>query len=262
MLGLKRKRRQRLRETPLSAESLELLDGGVPYYGLLPCERQRELVGLVQVFLDEKRFEGCRGLEITDEVRLTIAGNACVLLLGRPHDFFPRLESILVYPNSFVAPVTHHNPDGTVSEGDEVRSGESWGAGSVVLAWEDIAEDLWGEEPGYNVIVHEFAHQLDDENPGAEGMPVLPEPAMAVEWQRVLSREYDALAAAVKRRKATLLDWQGAESPAEFFAVATEAFFTLPCHMAELHPDLYRLLVRLYAQDPAAICRAAGVEGI
>jgi Mlc titration factor MtfA (ptsG expression regulator) len=111
MIGLRRKRRQRLRETPLPAESIELLDGGVPYYGLLPAEHRRELEGLVQVFLDEKRFEGCRGFEVTEEVRLTIAGNACVLLLGRAHDFYPRLDSILVYPNSFVAPVTRHNPD-------------------------------------------------------------------------------------------------------------------------------------------------------
>ena len=262
MIGFKRRRRRRLQQTPLSAESLELLDGGVPYYGLLPPERRRELEGLVQVFLDEKRFEGCRGLEVTQEVRLTVAGNACVLLLGRPGDFYPLLSSILVYPNSFVAPVTHHHADGTVSEGDEVRAGESWGAGSVVLSWEDIAEDLWGEEPGYNVIIHEFAHQLDEENPQAEGTPVLPDDGMAADWKRVLSREYDALVKAVDRRRPTLLDSQATESPAEFFAVATEAFFTIPCDLAAQHPALYGLLTKLYSQDPAALCRAAGVEAI
>jgi hypothetical protein len=219
---------------------------------MLTLEQQRQLDGLVQIFLDEKRFEGCGGIIITDEIRVTIAAHACILLLGRNAPFYPKLRSILVYPGSYIAPLSRRGPDGTVTEGFQPRSGESWSHGNVVLSWEDVLLCASGERTGRNVVLHEFAHQLDSESGSDEGTPVLPDPAMYADWARVLGREYRALIDAAQQDSPTLLDKYGATSPAEFFAVATECFFEKPAEMAALHPDLYRQLQLFYQQDPAA----------
>lgn len=262
MFGLQGRRRRRLRATPLDESRRRLLHAGVPYYRLLPPEARLELEGLVQVFLDEKRFEGCGGFAVGEQARLTIAGNACVLLLGRDTDFYPMLASVLVYPSTFMAPVQLQHGGGLVSDAHEARAGESWCAGAVVLSWEDVERDLYGDEAGYNVVIHEFAHQLDDECPDGEGLPPLPRRDMAPEWARVLGEEYELLCRASARGGETLLGEYAAESPAEFFAVATETFFCLPVDLERDHGALYRLLAELYCQDPAALCRARRVDAV
>ena len=125
-------------EQPFPSNWLSVVERNVPYYRLLNLEDQTRLQGLIQVFLDEKEFEGCGGLEITDEIRITIAAQACILLLGHKTDFYPTLRSILVYPYGYVAPLKQHQPDGTVLEGAESRLGESWSHGYVVLSWNDV----------------------------------------------------------------------------------------------------------------------------
>ena len=258
MFGLRNRRRSRLRSEPLEPELRLLLEAGLPSYDILPTPLRDELEGLVRVFLDEKSFEGCGGLQITDEIRLTIAGHASLLILGRPTSYYPLLSSVLVYPDSYTAPVSRHGPAGLVTESEEERIGESWSQGSVVLSWRDICDDLTAPELGCSVIVHEFAHQLDDENSEAEGVPVLPDPAMYEPWARVMATEYAALVDAVACGRESLLDGYGAQSPAEFFAVVSECFFTLPVELEAGHPELYGQLASLYRQQPAQWVRGAG----
>jgi Mlc titration factor MtfA (ptsG expression regulator) len=248
----KKRRRARLMKTPLPPAQLAIIERNVPYYALLPPADRGELLGLVQVFLAEKHFEGCDGLEITDEMRLTIAAQACVLLLHRKTDFFPLLVSILVYPHPFVATHKKRGPGGIVTEDTEELEGESWSTGALILSWDDVLRDMEDPHDGYNVVFHEFAHQLDDESGIADGAPALPTREMYAEWSRVFRAEYDALIKAAERHRHTLIDPYGTENPAEFFAVVTETFFELPDELKDEHPALYDLLSRFYLQDPAS----------
>jgi len=224
----------------------------VLYYRLLPPADQRELQGLIQVFLAEKHFEGCGGLEMTDEIRLSIAAQACILLLRRDTDFYPMLQSILVYPAAYLAPTTHDQADGVVVEETQARLGESWGRGAIVLSWDDVKRGAADVEDGHNVVFHEFAHQLDEESGAAEGAPVLPKRSMYIAWARVLGHEYERLSRDITQHRQTLIDEDGATNPAEFFAVVTERFFEKPRDLKARHPNLYEQLQLFYHQDPVA----------
>ncbi len=237
---------------PFPPEWLAILERHVPYCGILPPADQEELRKLILVFLGEKHFEGCEGVEITDEIRVTIAAQACILLLHRETDFYPLLQSILVYPNAYFAPVRRREPGGFISENIEDRSGESWSIGALVLSWNDVVIDAADINDGYNVVFHEFAHQLDDEAGRADGAPLLPERSMYAEWERVLGEEYDRLVENVERRRPTFLDPYGATNPAEFFAVVTEFFFEKARELKLFHPELYEQLRLYYRQDPVS----------
>lgn len=244
------RRRERLYRRPLPQDWIAVLARNVPVYRRLPEPLRRSLHGLVQVFLDDKRFEGCAGLVITDEIRLTVAGNACLLLLGRGRYAFAGFRTILVYPETFVSPQTEY--DGMVEiRHHSVRSGESWQRGPVVLAWSDIQEDLRNPDGDRNVILHELAHKLDEENDSVDGLPVLDDPDQQREWARVLTAEYETLQRRAEAGVETFLDPYGAESPAEFFAVISETFFQVPAALRAEHPALYEQLRRFYGVDPA-----------
>lgn len=257
MFGFRRRRRKRLRERPFPADWLVILEHNVAYYRLLTPAEQAELRGHIQVFLSEKTFEGCGGLTITDEIRVTIAAQACVLLLGRPTDYYPKLHTILVYPSRYL--VTHRIPlaGGVVLEGTHQRLGESWHRGPVVLSWDDVRRGAADVHDGENVVFHEFAHQLDSESGAVEGAPVLPRRSMYIAWARVLGREYNDLIENLKRDRDTVIRAYGATSPAEFFAVVTEAFFEQPVRLKLRHPELYEQFAQFYQQDPAARRRSA-----
>jgi len=249
MFGFKTRHRRRLLENPIPVEWDVQLSRGVPYASYLPPEKQDELRGLIQVFLDEKGFEGCGGLQLTDEIRVTIAGYACIMLLGGQSDMYPKLRAILVYPGSYIAPHISRRPDGTVSERLQGRSGESWSFGNIVLSWKDIQNDS-ANVRGRNVVFHEFAHQLDFESGSAQGAPILPRRASYADWARVLGREYESLVDAFELGRPSLLDQYGASDPAEFFAVATECFFLKPKDLRSMHTELYSQLQLYYRQDP------------
>ena len=238
--------------TPLPGASLATLERNVPYYSCLPPEYRQRLQGLIQVFLAEKRFEGCGGLEISDEIRLTVAAQACVLILGLENDFYPKLVSILVYPSAYVAPVRRRLPDGTVLETSQVRLGETWGQGSLVLAWDEVKRSAFAVHDGRNVVFHEFAHQLDLEEGRADGVPPLPTRSRYLAWAQVLGREYESFVNDLEYHRRTLLDGYGAENPAEFFSVVTESFFEKPRELKGLHPQLYEQFKLFYGQDPAS----------
>ena len=225
--------------------------------GSLPPEDRDELIGHIKVFLAEKRFEGCGGIQITDEVRVTIAAQACVLLLHRATDDYPTLSSILVYPTTYLVPGGHRTPDGLVSDEPQARLGESWTRGEVVLVWDNVLSGAADIHDGHNVVLHEFAHQLDQEDGAGDGAPVLARRSMYVAWARVLGHDFDQLVRDTERHHRTLLDRYGATSPAEFFAVATETFFEKPRQLRSKHPELYAELRDFYRQDPAARDRQA-----
>jgi len=254
LLGFRSRRRARLRETPLGESARELIERRVAWFRRLPAEDRRELEGLVQIFLAEKRFEGCAGLVVSDEMRLVIAVQACILLLGRGADVYPGLVTILVYPHAYVAQqITHHG--GIVTETESVRIGQSWRQGSLVLAWDHVSADAADVHDGHNVVFHEFAHALDMEDGAADGIPPLPSRSRYIAWARVLGAAYADLVEQVHRQHASVLDAYGATDPAEFFAVATECFFERPLALERTYPALYGELRHFYHRDPAALER-------
>jgi Mlc titration factor MtfA (ptsG expression regulator) len=202
------------------------------------------------VLLAEMRFAGCGGFVLEDRHRLIIAGYASLLLLERPGDYYPQLYSILVYPDTFVAKIDEPDEDGMVWEEEEEREGESWSLGAIVLSWRDVERDIRVLN-GRNVILHEFAHHLHEVDGVFDGAHFLETREAQHEWAEVMSRHYDRHVQAVDGRRKTFLDPYGAEDPAEFLAVCTEAFFEQPVKLHERHPELYRQLERYYAQDPA-----------
>lgn len=253
MLGFKKKRRRELMARPLPPEWLTIVHDNVPYVAHLSDEDQTELQGLMQVFLDEKKFEGCDGLEITDEIRVTIAAQACVLLLHRDTNFYPKLQSILVYPHAYVAKGVRPTDRNIMTEGPQARLGESWGHGSVVLSWDDVVRGASDIRDGHNVVFHEFAHQLDQENSVGPGAPTLARRSMYLAWARVLGHEYEALLDDLEHHRKTLIDPYGATNAAEFFAVVSELFFEKPKQLEKKHPELYEQLASFYQQDPSKI---------
>jgi len=183
-------------------------------------------------------------------MKLTIAAQASLLLLNERGEYYPKLDSILVYPDTFI--VKQKTPfEGHYLEGEQVVRGESWGdKGLVILSWEDIKRDRMNWQDGHNVIIHEFAHQLDQENGSANGVPILEKQSDYGKWARVFSQEYHQLCWDIEAGKRTVINEYGATNPAEFFAVATETFFEKPQQMQRKHPQLYAELKCYYKLNP------------
>jgi len=253
MFGFKKRRRRRLAEQPFGDEWLAIINKNVPFYRLLPAADQAELQRHIKIFIAEKRFEGCGGLQITDEIKVTIAAQACILLLHRQTDYYPGLPSILVYPRSYVAHSAKLLAGGIMAEGPDIRLGESWHHGSVVLSWDDVRRSAADINDGQNVVFHEFAHQLDSSGAKGDSSPVLRSHSTFASWARILEKDFEKLQRDVTRNRATLLNKYGAVNPAEFFAVATEHFFEKSHELQSHHPELYEELKRFYQQDPAAL---------
>jgi len=253
MFGLKKRRRNRLANRQFPDQWLAIVERNVPLYRRLPPEDKKELQRHVLVFTAEKKFEGCAGLQITDEIKTTIAAQACILLLHRRTDYYPGLHSILVYPQSYLVQSTQHLVGNLLVEGPDIRLGESWHRGAVVLSWDDIRRSTADIHDGHNIVLHEFAHQLDDSGGKRDSTPVLQRRCHYITWARILQKDYNRLRREVSRHCDTLLDEYGATNPAEFFAVATEFFFERPKELQSLHADLYEELKRFYQQDPASL---------
>jgi Mlc titration factor MtfA (ptsG expression regulator) len=221
----------------------------------LDPEQRRTLDGLVQLFLDDKTFEGCGGLSMTDRIRVTVAAHACLLLLGLDVDLpYPELHVIRVYPSAYQVPTTEWLGSVAV-EGPSHRLGQSSSHGYIVLAWDAVRSGGLDPDDGTNVVLHEFAHQLDTADGAADGAPILPSRGLYGPWARVLGRAFEELQQDVAARRRSVLDGYGATNPAEFFAVATEAFFETPAALRADEPELYTILTRYYRQDPARAAR-------
>jgi Mlc titration factor MtfA (ptsG expression regulator) len=240
-VNLRNKRRSNLMRKPIDESFPGFIKKNIPLYVRLPEELKQQLHGLVNVFLEEKTFVGCGGQEITDEVRVTIAAQACMLLLNRKTNFYPKLKTIYVYPHTYVAKGLM-NDGGLIVEGKSVRLGESWQNGPVVLTWDSITGGARNIQDGRNVVFHEFAHQLDQEDGDADGAPILEHRSDYRSWAAVLGEEYSNLRDKTRRRRRSVIRKYGATNPAEFFAVATEAFFEKPRQMHKKAPDRNRPL--------------------
>ena len=248
---LKQRRRRRLRTRPFPKEWLTLIERDVAFFYRLSAGDRAELLGHIQVFLAEKRFEGCGGFSITNEVCVTIATQACLLLLHRKTDYFPHLLTILVYPLTYTTEETRQIGEHLWEEGTVSRLGETGRRmGSLVLSWGAVKHGAADPSDGKNVVLHEFAHQLDFENGATDGMPGLATREQQLAWAGVMRAEYTSLRAADESGVPTLLDTYGATNPAEFFAVSVEAFFEQPRALRAHHPKLYAELRAYFQQDP------------
>jgi Mlc titration factor MtfA (ptsG expression regulator) len=249
----KSRRRQRLRAEPFPEQWRRLVETRVPVVKRLSPADQQELLGHALVLLEEKHFEGAGGLLMRDEVRVTIAAQAALLLLHRDTDYFPRLTSIIVYPSGYVAREAMRAEGGIWSEEDEHLLGHTQrDLRALVLAWDEVRAGAADPDDGVNLVLHEFAHQLDFEDGATDGTPALDTGAEERAWAQVLGEELEALRRAADAGDPTLLDPYGAEDPAEFFAVATETFFERGVELRARHPRLYAEMRRFYRQDPAA----------
>ena len=243
--------RRRLRARPLPKEWLEIIRRNIAFFSRLSASNQAELLGHIQVFLAEKRFEGCADLELTDEIRVTITAQACLLLLHRETDYFPSLLTILVYPSTYMVEEKRPIEEHIWEEGTVTRLGETGRRmGSLVLSWDAVKAGAADPSNGKNVVLHEFAHQLDYENYAADGVPGLATREQQLAWSEVMSSEFASLRAADETGIPTLLDTYGATNPAEFFAVSVEAFFEQPRALRARHPKLYAELRKYFKQDP------------
>ncbi len=248
----RRRRRRKLLAQPFPAGWRAVLDG-YRFYSELDADERGRLEGIVRVLVDEKNWEGVE-IELTDEIRVTIAGLAALLILEIEHRYFRRVTSILVYPTTFGS-VWGGSQHGVLQPEQPTLLGEAWYRGPIRLAWDSSLQGALNADDGRNVVLHEFAHRLDMQDGVVDGTPPLRTPHALAAWARIMSEEYERLQG--RRRGKSILDPYGATNEGEFFAVATEAFFEKPRHMKRRHEELYAILAEYYRQDPEARQRRA-----
>jgi Mlc titration factor MtfA (ptsG expression regulator) len=249
---LRQRRRRKIASQPFPAEWLHYIQTNVVLYHQLSKPEKDRLRDDLRIFIAERAWEGCASLVMTDEIKVTVAALACLLTLNIEHDYYQRVQTILVYPSGYRVPGHEVLGDHVVLEGDSDRLGEAHYRGPVILSWEEVLHDARHPGAGRNLVFHEFAHQLDMLDGTVDGTPPLPDAKSYRRWRKVMTAEYRQLNAAAEKGRPTLLDEYGTTNEGEFFAVATECFFDRPRDMARRHPRLYALLRDYFRQDPAA----------
>lgn len=243
------RRKRLLKRAELPPEEWRRVLVALPLLRGLPPDEERRLHDLVLLFLHEKQFVPAGGLDLTPEMELWVAVQACLPIMNLGLDCYEGWVSVIVYPGEFVPNHEYMDEAGVVHVMRDVRIGESWERGPMVLSWVDVS--VSGEEDGVNVVIHECAHKLDMLNGGeVNGFPPLHGDMEAAEWSRVFGAAYDHFCAQVDAGEDTGLDPYAAESPGEFFAVASEAFFETPHVLVGDYPEMYRQLAAFYRQDP------------
>ncbi len=227
-----------------------LLEKNLPLYSLFPDSLKQRVHEKISQFVATTFFEGCGGLELTNEMILTVAGQACTLIVNHEGPPYPNLKSVLLYPSSFSSIQDGFDKMGNPTKERTTRLGESWSNGTVILAWDSVASGAQNIFDGRNVTFHEFAHQLDQENSLSDGIPFLHTPQAYHTWAEVLNEGFEKLIVKAERGKRSVMDHYGATNRAEFFAVATECFFEKPRQMKKKHPKLYDVLHEYYQLDP------------
>ena len=250
-VGYRHWNRKRLHRTPFPEAWSKILTDSIPIYTKLSESEKKQLHTATQIFISEKSFVGLEGLDVTDEMRVIIAAQACLLLLNRPTTYYPWLRQIFIRPGAYTHQDHHVDEHGVKSSKKVTRLGESWTRGRVVLSWEHSQKGGANFTDGHNVVIHEFAHQLDQEDGNADGAPILNARGSYQTWARLLRPEFDKLQKqqGKKRRRPVLRDY-GATNAAEFFAVASEAFFEKPRQLKKKHPDVYEALADYYQVKP------------
>ncbi len=247
--GWTARRHARLRALPFPAAWRRILRRRVPAVARLPADLQQRLKQHMQVFLADKPFIGCGGQAITDEVRVTVAAQACLLLLGDARaEVYPRLREILVYPQPFVVDRLQPLAGGVVHERRQALAGESWSQGRVILSWAEVLAGAADPADGQNVVVHEFAHQVDQDKGVADGRPWRPSRAQRRRWAAVMGEAFTRL----NHAPSAVISGYGATEPAEYFAVVSELFFEQPQALATEAPAVYQELMGLYQVNPLA----------
>jgi Mlc titration factor MtfA (ptsG expression regulator) len=254
MFGWFRERRRRkLTQAVFPSEWEEIIRRNVAHYCKLEEAERAHLRALIQVFIAEKNWEGAGGLELDDEIRVTISAQACLLVLGVPHNYYEDVESIIVYPSTVVPPQRKLGSFENTMAPLDIRQpilGQAFLRGPVIIIWDAALRGSRHPELGHNVIYHEFAHKLDMLDGAADGTPPLRDRAEYRDWTLICSREYKRLRHDAAIGKKSFLNAYAATSEAEFFAVATEQFFDRPRLLMSQAPDLYRVLREYYRQDP------------
>ena len=251
MFLLRGRRRRRLLETPLTAAQRRTLLAAVPLCASLPVDLRARHEGVVQVLLAEKHYEAAGDLVLDETMPLAIAGQAALLQLRSGAEYYPGLETILIYPEAFHVELSEPDEHGFVHEGSDERAGESWQRGVVVLSWQDAAQES-ARRDGYNVVLHEFAHQLDDLTGEADGTPHLPTAELGERWRDAFQTAFERHQRSLRRRRELLFDEDAGESPSEFFATAVELFFELPRDLKKGFPAVHAVLAEYFELDPAA----------
>ncbi len=256
---LKNRRRARLLAEPFPVDWAEHFRRNVPYAAFLSPDQVSRLKDNLRIFIAEKEWVGCGGLEVTDEMRVTIAALACLLVLEIPPTYYyERVKSVLIYRGAYQWRQSRLQQSGIFHQ--PVLLGEAWPRSPIVLSWQAVLEGVADPHDGNNVVFHEFAHHLDDIDEGVDGTPPLESREQYRTWDEVVDREYRRLVKASREGKPTLLDYYGATDHAEFFAVATECFFECGAQLREEHAELYEVLRGFYRQDTAAWPRGTPQE--
>jgi Mlc titration factor MtfA (ptsG expression regulator) len=248
-------RRKKLLAEPFPAPWLEILAKNVGHYALLPAELQRRLRETTRILVAERTFVGAGGLEVTDEMKVTVAAQAALLLLGGHDYYFDRMTEIFLYPRRVKAALTNyqhrlHGGSAFVDE-DAMNLGEAWHDRRVRLSWPDALRGGRDPHDGINLVLHEFAHHLDGLDGDMGGLPPQETRAKQERWEAVIDQEYSRHLAAVEAGRDTLLDPYGAENEAEFFAISTECFYEQPRELKQAHPELHEILRDFYKVDPS-----------
>jgi len=251
-------RRKRLDRKPFPGPWEVIVKQRLPFYERMPSDLKLALQNRITHFVAGKRFTGCAGQQIDDNVRVSIAAQACLLVLNRPGDYYSDLHTILVYPTAFMVKHGNVNEHGLVSDSGRVLAGESWNNGRIILSWDSVQRGASDFSDGNNVVLHEFAHQLDHQSGATNGAPLLASRSAYHQWSTVFTAEFQRLQKLAMAQDLDpytaqaqeLLDFYGATEPAEFFAVATETFYEQPGQLAERHPQLFEQLRNYYGIDP------------
>jgi hypothetical protein len=243
-----------LRKHGIALRTWEHCLAQIPAVARFDKNERHRLWELASRFLHDKRINGTQGLVVTDEMRVHIAAQACLLILNLGLDYFSGWREVIVYPGTFVVEHEEHDEDGIVHEERREQEGEAWEHGPVILSWADAQPGIGG----YNVILHEFAHKLDMRNGAANGMPPLHSNMSRAAWTETFTRAYDDLEWQLEHHGDSAIDPYAAESPAEFFAVASETFFEVPHELHAAYPEVYAQLKLFYRQNPLAAANLSG----
>ena len=240
-----------LRDRPIPEPLWQLTLARFPFLAQRPGADLQRLRDLGTLFLADKEFAGMQGLQVSDEMAVAIAAQACLPVLNLGLAWYDGFKGIVVHLDAVRARREHIDEIGVVHQYDEELAGEAMHGGPLMLSWHDVAEAGASAEWGYNVVIHEFAHVLDLRDGAADGVPALPDRQTHERWLTTLTAEYQRFCAAVDAGDDTLLDPYGAEAIDEFFAVAAEVFFVAPRDLLDEHPAMYALLSDFFLQDPA-----------
>jgi Mlc titration factor MtfA (ptsG expression regulator) len=252
---LRKQRRKRILAQPFPSEWERAIFENMAHYRWLNEREQLRLRRLVQVFIAEKRWEGAGGLVITDEIKATVAAQACLLILALEHDFYRQVESIVIYPSTVLTPARQPSffaNSATIVQAPMPILGQAFTLGPVILAWDAVRSGGQNARDAKNVVYHEFAHKLDMLSGRANGVPPLADRATYNRWVEIFTEAYEDLSARAQASEKLFLDPYALSNGAEFFAVATESFFERPCVMRDGHAAMYAVLRDFYRQDPAA----------